>query len=58
MPAVAINVASNVMLLVADPDMVQDLLIKKNSLFDKTGNTEAIFQKLFGNSFLFSKADE
>jgi cytochrome P450 len=45
-------------LYVADPDMVQDLWVKKNSIFDKTGNFVGIFSKLFGNSFLFSKADE
>lgn len=57
-PVVAINFAGNVMLMVADPDMVTDLLVKKNNLFDKTGNTEAIFKKLLGSSFLFSRADE
>ena len=38
--------------------MVQDLFVKKNSIFDKTGNFEGIFSKLLGSSFLFSKADE
>ena len=54
----AANLGSNIYLIVADPEMVQDLWVKKNSIFDKTGNFEGIFSKLLGNSFLFSKADE
>ena len=38
--------------------MVHDLLIAKNSLFDKTGLIMGVFSKIMGNSFLFSKADE
>ena len=57
-PVVIVNFGTNVQLHVADPEMVQDLFVKKNSIYDKTGNFEGIFSKLLGSSFLFSKADE
>jgi len=44
--------------MVSDPDMVQDLLVTKNALFDKTGVIEGIMSKLMGESFLFSKATD
>ena len=57
-PVVVSNVGSRVKLYVADPEMVQDLWVRKNSIFDKTGMWEGLFSKLLGNSFLFSRADE
>ena len=56
-PVVVSNLGGNVHLMVADPDMVQDLLVSKNSIFDKTGMIQGIFSKLMGDSFLFSRAD-
>ena len=53
-----LNLAGNVILLVADPEMIQDLLVTKNSLFDKTGMQMAMFHTLFGSSFIFAKADD
>ena len=53
-----VNLAGNVILLLADPEMIQDLLVTKNSLFDKTGLQGAMFHALFGTSFLFAKADD
>ena len=53
-----VNLGTNVQLHVADPEMAQDLWVKKNAIFDKTGNFEGIFSKALGSSFLFSKADE
>ena len=44
--------------MVTDPDMVQDLYVQKNALYDKTGIYEGIFSKLMGESFLFSKATD
>ena len=57
-PVVVVNFAGNIHLMVSDPDMVQDLLVQKNALFDKTGTLEGIFSKLLGESFLFSKAND
>ena len=52
------NFGGNVHLMVSDPDMVQDLLVQKNSIYDKTGLLHGVFSKLMGDSFLFSKADD
>ena len=30
----------------------------KNAIYDKTGEYEAFFKNLFGNSFFFSKGDD
>jgi cytochrome P450 len=57
-PVVVANLGSNVYVSVSDPEMVQDLFVKKNSIYDKTGMFEGIFSKLLGFSFLFSRADE
>lgn len=45
-------------MMVSDPDMIQDLLVQKNALYDKTGTLEGVFSKLMGESFLFSRATE
>jgi len=34
------------------------MLVAKNAQLDKTGAMAGMFQKFFGNSFLFSKTDE
>ena len=57
-PVVVVNFGSNIHLFVADPDMVQDLLVTKNQIFDKTGTLQGAFSKMMGDSFLFSKADD
>ena len=44
-------------LVIADPEMVQDLYTKKNSIMDKTGQHQYMFQDLLGKSFVFSKGD-
>ena len=44
--------------MVSDAEMVQDLLVQKNSIFDKTGTLQGVFSKFMGESFLFSKADD
>ena len=56
-PVVVMNMASVCTLYISDPAMVQDLFVNKGAIFDKTGNFEGIFSKLFGKSFLFSKGD-
>ena len=38
--------------------MVQDLLLFKNSIYDKTGTLQGVLSKFMGKSFLFSKADD
>ena len=52
------NFGGNIHIQVSDPDMVQELLVTKNALYDKTGFLEGVFSKLMGHSFLFSKATE
>ncbi len=55
---VVVNLATDINLFVSDPEMAYDLLVTKNSLFDKTGIVKGVFSKIMGNSFLFSSADE
>lgn len=57
-PVVVVNFGGNVHMMVSDPDMIQDLLVQKNALYDKTGTLEGVFSKLMGESFLFSRATE
>ena len=45
-------------LCVADPEMTQDLFTKKNSIVDKTGKHQFMFEDLLGKSFVFSKGDQ
>ena len=56
-PVVVDKRGITVSLCIADPEMVQDLFVSKNAIFDKTGTFEGIFSKLLHSSFLFSKAD-
>ena len=44
-------------LVIADPEMTQDLYTKKNSIVDKTGQHQFMFEDLLGKSFVFSKGD-
>ena len=44
-----------IMLIVSDPEMVQDLFLTKNKVFDKAGDMAKNMEVLFGNTFLFSK---
>ena len=46
------------MLFIGGPKAVQDLMITKNALLDKTEVQEQVFKNFFGNSFLFSKGDD
>lgn len=57
-PVVVLNMGTTIYMYVSDADMAYDLLITKNSIFDKTGEVKAVFSKIMGNSFLFSSADE
>ena len=57
-PVAVLNLGTKIYLYVSDPDVAYDLLIAKNSLFDKTGLVKAVFSKIMGDSFLFSSADE
>ena len=58
MPNVISNLGGTPVLLVADPVVVQDLLVTKNAHYDKTGAFEGFFSNLIGKSFLFSQAHE
>ena len=44
-------------LVITDPEMTQDLYTKKNSIVDKTGQHQFMFEDLLGKSFVFSKGD-
>ena len=57
MPNVVINIGGDPFLVVADPAIVQDMLVTKNALIDKTGTWEGFTKNLLGNSFVFSKSD-
>ena len=57
-PVVVANLGGNVFLYVADPEMMLDLFVKKNTIFDKTGNFRGIFSRLFGDAIAFRHADE
>ena len=51
------NIVGTATLVVQDPEMVRDLLTKKDALTDKTGLVSLLFNDLIGESFLFSKGD-
>ena len=57
-PVLVVNALNSILLIVADPNIAQDLYTTKNMFYDKTGSFEAIFSNLLGRSFLFSEADE
>ena len=57
-PVLALNLASNIHLMVSDAEVAHDMLNAKNQLLDKSGITMACFSKLMGSSFLFSPTDE
>ena len=45
-------------LFIADPEIIQAMLVTKNAQIDKTGAFEGVFKNFFGTSFLFAKSDE
>ena len=57
-PVCVYNFGGTVTVMIADAEMVQDLLGQKNSIYDKEGWTMGVFKKLLGHSFLFSPADD
>lgn len=57
-PLLMMNTAGTLTLIVTDPVVIQDMLVTKNALLDKTGAFQGVFQNLFGKAFLFSKSDE
>ena len=52
-----LNFGGGPVLVVADPAIVQDMLVTKNAIIDKTGVFEGFFKNLLGKSFIFSKSD-
>lgn len=56
-PFLMMNTGGNLTLIVSDPVAIQDMLVSKNALLDKTGTFKGVFQNLFGNAFIFSKTD-
>ena len=57
-PNVVYNLGANVHLMISDPEVAQELLGSKNNIFDKNGINMGWSQKLMGQSFLFSPANE
>ena len=57
-PNLLMNMFGRINLLIADPAAVQDMIVTKNALIDKTGEIEAALINLYGHSFVFSRADE
>ena len=57
-PVCVYNFGGTVTVMIADAEMVQDLLGQKNSIYDKEGWTMPVFKKLLGLSLLFSPADD
>ena len=45
-------------LLVSDPDIVQEMMVSKNNLIDKSGSYAQSWKNLLGNAILFSQGDE
>lgn len=43
---------------ISDPDVAQDIFVGKNSLVDKTADSYLKFEKIIGQSFIFSKNDD
>lgn len=57
-PNVLVKTGLDISLLTADPSIIQDMLVTKNALIDKTGIFEGIFKNFYLNAFVFSKNDE
>ena len=57
-PVMMANLGGQLLLFVQDPSIIQDMYGSKNAIYDKTGEYEAFFKNLFGNSFFFSKGDD
>jgi len=51
---VVTNLGGNVNINVGDPKLVQEILVTKNALVDKTNLFEGVFIRLFGKAFVFS----
>ena len=56
-PMVFLNMFATPMLVVNDPQMVQDIFTTKNKSYDKMSRTQLLFGDLMGNTFLFSPGD-
>ena len=56
-PILIVNMGSEVNVFIADPEIVQEMLVTKNAEIDKTGAFEVAFKNFFGHSFLFAKSD-
>ena len=44
-------------LLIADPLVVQEMMVTKNEQIDKTGKFGEVFKNFFGSAFVFAKTD-
>jgi cytochrome P450 len=56
-PLTLLNTGGRMSLIVSDPAIIQDMLVTKNHLLDKTGAFCGVFKNLYGASFVFSKSD-
>lgn len=57
-PNVLVKTGNDISLITADPNIIQDMLVTKNALIDKTGIFEGIFKNFYLNAFVFAKNDE
>ena len=57
-PVICFNIFSQLHLMISDPDIIRDMFTSKKNIVDKNGIIKIILEDLFGESFLFSKADD
>ena len=57
MPMIGKTRFNDVHIMIADPDVIRELMTTKNKYVDKDGTTAIATKALFGDSFLFAKSD-
>jgi hypothetical protein len=57
-PVVIYKNIIDVLLIIADPDIVRDLYTRHNKLIDKTGKIRILFSTMMGRAFIFSEGDQ
>ena len=57
-PNIMMNLGGTLILNIADPDIVRDMLVTQNKYLDKTAIFDGIFKNLLGDSFFFQKSND
>ena len=52
------NIAGGINLFIADPEVVQDMILSKNTHIDKADDLFASMRNLFGNTFIIASSDD